>query len=124
MAWNQPSQDRFLGKEVEFYKIVYKILDAITNAVIAGDTQRFISLVEHLERNYPYKNEKYLKLIEELNDEFDSKLRNIQKDRLGKEDHVEKFKVILEYHNKKFEYLVNLFKEKKMYPQEAEESEL
>lgn len=120
---SQSTGDKFLGKEVEFYRMIYEIMTAIRHAVIGQDNERFISLVNHLEDSFPYKTEKYLKAVDEAEKEL-FKARNDCIDKYGKPDQGKHYEATIKFINVKYRELIRLFKEKKIFPQEAEETEL
>ncbi len=112
--------DKFLGKEVEFYKLIFEYLNAIRIASIMGDSERFISLVNTLDNTFPYKDDEFKMAIKKAQEKLDGKLHGAR-DKFGKADDGANTQAFLEFSYVKYDELVKLFKRKKVFPQEAEE---
>lgn len=118
----KPVEKKFLGKEVEYYKLIYDMLSAIKDAVKVQDTQRYIFLVKHLDSTFPYKDDKYKEEIKKaeafLSEEMDNML-----DRFGKPIEGANESSQFKFANIMYHELVELIKRRKVFPQEAETEE-
>lgn len=112
-------KNKFLGKELEFYKLIYELLGSIKNAIVSGDTEAYVRIVSHLaDTLVPYLDDEYNNVMEEAQKELDFNMT--KRDRYGKSDSSVQENSIIEFTNKKYRELIRLFKTIKIFPQEAE----
>jgi len=116
----EQSKDKFLGKELEYDKLIFNILESIRLSSANGNIQGYITNIGHLDDSFPYKTKEYTQELERLEKRLKRKLGD-STDRMGKPDHLEQQKAMMEFANGKYRLLCDLLKRKKKFPQEAEE---
>jgi len=109
---------KFLGKEIAYDDLLFRMLIAIANHIIKGEDAT--NLIAHLEDTFPYIDDDYNEKIKEAKAELTKKLDDA-KDKYGHSDYSKEQRAIAEFTKTKYRELCKLFKRRKKFPQEAEE---
>lgn len=110
---------RFLGKEIEYDKLLFKYLSAIADTSIRGSDAT--NLVNLLESTFTYKDERYVSQMQKARDELERKLKKSRNSKYGRVDPAKQRQAITEFTMTKYNEICRLMKRKKKFPQEAEE---
>lgn len=118
----ESKESKWLGKEVEYNKLMFEYMNDIRAVTRLGDNDAFIRIVNRMISSFPYVDDQFKKDFEELSDVL--KKGRSSKDRYGRDNEEVIASAQAEFAEEMFKALMRLFKRVKLIPQPAEVSEL